>query len=508
MRDSKIFWGFTLTIYLFALSLLSFADAPANYYSTVDSTNAATLRATLHNVIDDHTRHPYTSSSTDTWDIIEAADQDQTNASQISAIYKNIAYTKQGGGNALYNREHSWPKSLGFPDDSNSNYPYTDAHHLFASDISYNSDRGNKFFDNCSTNCTYRSTVTNDGRGGQSNSYPGDANWFDNDSWEVWSKRRGDIARAMLYMDVRYEGGQHSVTNANEPDLRLTDNTSLITSTGTNASIAYMGKLSVLLQWHAQDPVDDIERNRNDVVASFQGNRNPFVDHPEWVACIYENTCTSTPNPDGVIELNNGDTVQALANTSGKWLYYKIQLPNSASELSVSISGGSGDADLYVLHGKKPSSSAYECRPYLSGNNENCQLSTQAGEYFIGIHAYSNFNNVTLNVEYTSETGGQNPIIEEHLNISGNSGSWTNYPVTLPSGASQFEAQIAGGSGDADLYLNHSSLPTTSRYDCRPYLNGNNEKCTVTSPASGTWYVSLRGYTNYSGVNLRISYLP
>ncbi len=53
----------------------------------------------------------------------------------------------------------------------------------------------------------------------------------------------------------------------------------------------YVGMLTALLQWHAQEPVDDVERNRNDVVFSFQENRNPFIDNPEWVACLFMDEC-------------------------------------------------------------------------------------------------------------------------------------------------------------------------------------------------------------------------
>jgi hypothetical protein len=93
----------------------------------------------------------------------------------------------------------------------------------------------------------------------------------------------------MFYMDVRYEGGTHSVTGFAEPDLRLTDDRALISAsnTGSNTSIAYMGILSVLLAWHQSDPPDAEELRRNDVVFGAQGNRNPFVDHPEWVALLY-----------------------------------------------------------------------------------------------------------------------------------------------------------------------------------------------------------------------------
>jgi hypothetical protein len=102
-------------------------------------------------------------------------------------------------------------------------------------------------------------------------------------------------------MDLRYDGGIHGVTGANEPDLILTDNESLIdaSNTGNNESVAYMGMLSVLLQWHGEDPVDDVERARNNVVFSYQDNRNPFIDHPEWVDCLYNDVCGTQPDCGG-----------------------------------------------------------------------------------------------------------------------------------------------------------------------------------------------------------------
>ena len=140
-------------------------------------------------------------------------------------------------------------------------------------------------------------TENNDGRGGAGGPFPGDSNWMDGEftdgRWQVWSERRGDIARAMLYMDVRYAGGTHTVTGDAEPDLILTNNRSLIDqgNTGNNASVAYMGLLSVLLQWHQDDPVDAIEIQHHEAVASFQENRNPFIDHPEYAACVFAGTC-------------------------------------------------------------------------------------------------------------------------------------------------------------------------------------------------------------------------
>jgi len=273
------------------------AQAPPGYYASVDSSTAASLRSTLHQVIDDHQRYPYTSSNTDTWDILEQAQQDPSNSNRIVDVYRNASYSKEGGGNSNYNREHTWPKSYGFPNDNSSNYPYTDCHVLFLCDGGYNSARSNKPFRNASSGDDEWSTVSNNGIGGGGGGFPGNSNWtygsFTQGGWQVWRERKGDVARAMFYMDLRYEGGSHSSTGANEPNLILTNNESLIDSsnTGDNENVAYMGMLSVLLQWHAEDPPDDFERNANNVVYSYQGNRNPFIDHPEWVDCLFVDNC-------------------------------------------------------------------------------------------------------------------------------------------------------------------------------------------------------------------------
>jgi endonuclease I len=264
---------------------------PTGYYAGVVTSSSSALRSSLHPIIDDSVKIPYTASSTDTWDVLNVADQDPLNSGRILDIYRNAPYTKSSGGNDFYNREHTWPNSLGFPSDGSSNYPYTDVHMLMLSDIGYNSARGNKYYDNCPSGCTEYSTQSYNGQGGGSGSYPGNSNWTNSSVFQVWSRLKGNVARAMFYMDLRYEGGTHGGSGASEPDLRLTDTVSLITQSGGNASVAYMGRLSTLLQWHQQDPVDEAERLRNDLIQTYQGNRNPFIDHPEWAACIYQNVC-------------------------------------------------------------------------------------------------------------------------------------------------------------------------------------------------------------------------
>jgi len=95
---------------------------------------------------------------------------------------------------------------------------------------------------------------------------------------------------------------------------------------------------------------------------------------------------------------------------------------------------------------------------------------------------------------------------ESVSNLSASTGGETFYSIALPSGASNLTVQISGGGGDADLYLRSGQLPTLSAYDCRPWLNGNNESCSVASPSSSTYYVMLQAYSSYSGVTLNVSY--
>ncbi len=311
VRPSRYVRALAVVILATCLTASATAGPPVGYYDSVDASTTPALRATLHAVIDDHTKVPYTAGSTDTWDVLEIAQENPSNSARIIDIYKNASYLKQGGGNSNYNREHSWPKSYGFPDDGSSNYPYTDLYQLFLCNDSYNSSRGNKIFDDCTAACSEQTTNANNGEGGGSGSYPGNSNWSDSNSWEVWIGRRGDIARGLFYLDLRYEGGNHGVTGFAEPDLILTNNQTLInnSNTGSNESVAYMGLLSTLLLWHAEDPVDAMELAKNDTVFIHQGNRNPFVDHPEWVDCLFSGNCSGDAIPTTPSGLIAGGTL-------------------------------------------------------------------------------------------------------------------------------------------------------------------------------------------------------
>mgnify|MGYP001202659464 CR=1 FL=1 len=279
----------------------SCAPAPSSYYASVDVSTPATLRSTLHAVIDDHVRFPYTSSSTDTWDILNDADENPADPSSVLDLYKNATFADGCSTGCAWNREHTWAKSYGFQTESGSAAtPYTDAHHLRATDSGYNSSRSNLPHGECVSGCTEYPTEVNAGFGGSGQPNRGTGGSVScttpthGQVWEVWDHRKGDVARSILYMDLRYEGGTGPL--GAEPDLIASDDLSLMYAETTSCGdgylpVAYHGMLSTLLAWHAADPPDADEIRRNDQVWCYQQNRNPFVDHPEWVDCLYRGSC-------------------------------------------------------------------------------------------------------------------------------------------------------------------------------------------------------------------------
>jgi len=107
----------------------------------------------------------------------------------------------------------------------------------------------------------------------------------------------------------------------------------------------------------------------------------------------------------------------------------------------------------------------------------------------------------------TPNPGGT--VLQNNVPVTGlgaASGASLSYTVNVPAGSAQLRVAISGGSGDADLYLRQGSAPTDTVYTCRPYLSGNNETCTVNSPAAGVWHVRVKAYSTFSGVTLNAQY--
>lgn len=259
------------------------AQPPTDYYAGTEGLEGEGLRQALHDIIKGHTVTPYSSPSS--FDIIAELDADPGAPGFVRTIYKNAQRPAARPNPADWHREHSWPKSYGFSEDAPGkqgpgNVPLADFHALFAADPGYNQSRSNSLFGFCLFDCTQKAVDDRDGMFNLRQPAKGDVESV----WEVWPERRGDIARAQFYMDVRYDGTP-AVPGTHEPDLILTDDDSLVVE--TDSSPAYMGRLCDLLLWHKADPGSTPEALRNNGVYNVQGNRNPFVDHPDWVESIF-----------------------------------------------------------------------------------------------------------------------------------------------------------------------------------------------------------------------------
>ncbi|MGK0408363.1 MAG: serine protease [Shewanella psychromarinicola] len=119
-------------------------------------------------------------------------------------------------------------------------------------------------------------------------------------------------------------------------------------------------------------------------------------------------TDPGTGSGDSVLE--KGAVKTGLAGAKSDELYFSLDVPTGAKDLSFTMSGGTGDADLYVQYGASPTSSSYDCRPWKSGNAESCPIATpQSGTYYVMVQGYSAFSGVSLVADYTAgNTSGGN----------------------------------------------------------------------------------------------------
>lgn len=210
------------------------------YYLGMDGLTGPNLIIFLNNLLEQMTGRQYSFGNT----ALQVTDRDPNNSSRLIEFYTGQSYVASWDGGSTWNKEHVWPQSLLGEAASNTVVNIaSDLHNLKPSNPTINSERSNKWY----------GPVTN------AESY-----------LPARAEIRGDIARMLFYMDIRW------------------DQLVLVNLTGLQKpSIYQMGDLQTLLLWHIQDPVDDFERNRNDVIYGYQGNRNPFIDYPELVSKIY-----------------------------------------------------------------------------------------------------------------------------------------------------------------------------------------------------------------------------
>jgi len=246
----------------------------ATYYLPAQKMTGAPLQNALHGIIDGHTIIEYNNVD----EIMRIIDETSSGSGQLRLIYSNATLPANsfsgapGTTNATsWNREHVWPRNDGVGDDGPD---FSDVHHLFPAQVNVNSLRSALFFDE-STNI-------------ESDPFAPES-FKDNNSWEPLDRDKGIVARAQLYMMTRYDGFDPLTT-----DLALNNNPVFA---GTDS-----GVLDTLIAWNRSFPPDNYEKSRNNAiyggvaigpVTYAQGNRNPFVDFPQFADALFLVNSTS-----------------------------------------------------------------------------------------------------------------------------------------------------------------------------------------------------------------------
>ncbi len=359
-----------LLIFLFlSYAVKIAAQAPEGYYDGTDGLSGQALKVKVHQIISNHRVRTYGEFR----DIIlPDLDEDPNNPNNIILFYKNISIPKSNFATNneadFWNREHTWPKSHGFPDLSDT--AYTDVHNLRPSDATVNSSKSNKDFNNVNH------TTANE-EGEAPNTYT------DNDFWEPRDEIKGDVARILFYMATRYE--------SSTLDLELVDRISF-------SGDPELGVLYTMIQWHNQDPVSDSEKERHEGAYGYQENRNPFVDHPEWVAAIW----SDATNPYITINQSNFNSdFGTVPFGESKSQQYKVNAYNLEADLSLatntpfqlSTDGINYSDNITFAHNTGVSSEVFTT--YLK-----FEPSTSDGGTYerLVTHTSSNLESVTLNV--------------------------------------------------------------------------------------------------------------
>lgn len=255
---------------------------PGSYYDSITTQTAYALKTALHTLIKNHSAQGYSAL----WTFYEnnSLDTYYENDGSILDIYSenpngndSYNYTKVinqcGTYNSeadCYNREHSFPRSWfgGKVEPMNS-----DVHHIFATDGYVNSKRSSYPYGEVGS----ASYVSNNNSKVGSSTTTG----YSGTVFEPIDEFKGDLARAYFYMATRYQDVISSwETKSSSGDLVLN---------GSADQVFEIWQLNMLLSWHNSDPVSQKEIDRNEAAYSHQGNRNPYIDHPEYVDSIWVN---------------------------------------------------------------------------------------------------------------------------------------------------------------------------------------------------------------------------
>ncbi|WP_158501899.1 PPC domain-containing protein [Vitiosangium sp. GDMCC 1.1324] len=210
-----------------------------------------------------------------------------------------------------------------------------------------------------------------------------------------------------------------------------------------------------------------------------------------------------------------GATLAAVALTTGQATsvsgakdeqkLFSLQVPPGQKVLNFKTSGGTGDVDIFVQFGAEPTVTSYRCASTAAGNTELCAIDNpEAGTWYVMVRGYAAFATVSLLGEYA-------PLANvlgsgQFVTVSGTTGSQRYWTVSVPAGQTALHVRTMGGSGNPDLYVSFGTPPTTTAATCTSARwDSSIEDCNVTNPQAGTWYIMVRGASDYTNVRVTSS---
>lgn len=269
--------------------------AEGSYYSSITATSGKQLLGQVHDLITT-THKKYTSYSDCKNPTYIKQTDPGTNSSSVMEFYSqaNISSTWGSGAVGTWNREHVWCQSLsnGLWGESGGG---SDMHHIRPVETRLNSTRGNDKY-GLVNNRDGNKAYYKDGSGNN----VAHGGYSSGGVFEPLDKVKGDVARIVMYVYTHYNTYNNSIfggyakTNGSGSYFGTLNFTHVMSASNETAAI------NLLLEWNKNDPVDDIERTRNEAVYEIQGNRNPFIDHPEYANAIWG---SGTVTPDPSVEL-------------------------------------------------------------------------------------------------------------------------------------------------------------------------------------------------------------
>ncbi|WP_154222001.1 S8 family peptidase [Marinicella rhabdoformis] len=220
--------------------------------------------------------------------------------------------------------------------------------------------------------------------------------------------------------------------------------------------------------------------------------------------------------PTGGSELSNGVAKTGLSGSQGSETFFTLDVPAGATDLNFAMSGGSGDADMYVKFGSAPTTSTYDCRPYKNGNNEDCAFDpAQAGTYHVMLRGYSSFSGTSLTGSFTEGSTGPGPgtnFFENTDNVTISSGaantvsSYINVTRTGASGSITIKSDIVHTyRGDLEVKI-YAPTGENGTVHARTNSSDSGDNLTLdvtlnagTIESSGQWRLEVTDHANYDG---------